>query len=72
MPKGLIEGERTNYHKEQDQTLQSVEEIVRIIQEARTPTEGAKSGGQGTTGVPSDADEEDLESEIDVSGEFVA
>ncbi|KAK4787673.1 hypothetical protein SAY86_011506 [Trapa natans] len=72
LPKELIEVEKTNYQKEQDQTLQSVEEIMRIIEEARTVPEGSKSDAQGATGASLDADEEDLESEVDVSCEFIA
>lgn len=61
-----------NYKTEGDQHLQSVEEIMRIIQEARALGEGSRAGGHGAGG-PSDPDEEeDLESEIDVSGDFVA
>ncbi|KAE9446621.1 hypothetical protein C3L33_21480, partial [Rhododendron williamsianum] len=47
MPKELIEGEKTNYEESShDQPLQSVEEIMRIIQEAKTPGEGSKSKGK--------------------------
>ncbi|KAK8483368.1 hypothetical protein V6N13_097616 [Hibiscus sabdariffa] len=73
LPKELIEIEKTNFaDSERDQPSQSVEEIMRIIQEAKTaPAEGAKVGGQAVAGS-SDPDnaEGDLESEIDVSGDF--
>ncbi|OWM86374.1 hypothetical protein CDL15_Pgr021460 [Punica granatum] len=72
LPKELIEGERTNYETELDKPLQSVEEIMRIIQEARTPGEGSKSGVQSTAGPSNPDEDEDLESDIDVSGEYVA
>lgn len=56
-----------------DQLVQSVEEIMRIIQEARTPGEGSKVDGHSLDGaLDSDDLEADLESEIDVSGEFMA
>lgn len=74
MPKELIEGEKTNYKESSnDQPLQSVEEIMRIIQEAMTPGEGSKSGGQAAVGGSLDPDdlEFDVESEIDLSGDFV-
>lgn len=71
LPKELIEGEKTNYETERDQPLQSVEVVMRIIQEARTPGEGSKVG-QSVAG-PSDPDEDaDLDSEVDNSGDFVA
>lgn len=71
LPKELIKGEKTNYETEQDQPLQSVEEVMRIVQEGRTPAEGSKVG-QGVAG-PSDPDEDaDLDSEVDNSGDFVA
>ncbi|KAL4341542.1 hypothetical protein GQ457_08G025870 [Hibiscus cannabinus] len=73
LPKELIEIEKTNFaDSERDQPSQSVEEIMRIIQEAKTaPAEGAKVGGQAVAGSsdPDDA-EGDLESEINVSGDF--
>lgn len=46
---------------------------MRIIQEARTPGEGSKVDGHSLDGaLDSDDLEADLESEIDVSGEFMA
>ncbi|XVF10937.1 hypothetical protein REPUB_Repub07fG0226400 [Reevesia pubescens] len=75
LPKELVEIEKTNYaESERDQPSQSVEEIMRIIQEAKTPGKGAKVGEQAAaaaagTSEPDDA-EADLESEVDVSGDF--
>ncbi|KAK9275974.1 hypothetical protein L1049_023250 [Liquidambar formosana] len=73
MPKDLIDGEKTNYEEaSRDQPAQSVEEIMRIIQEAKTPGEGSKVGGQSGSGsLDADDLEADLESEIDMSGDFV-
>lgn len=69
MPKELVEGEKTNYH---DQSLQSVDQINRIIQEAKIPSEGSTvADGQAEIGGSLDPDEEefDLENEIDDSGD---
>lgn len=73
MPKELIEGEKTNYEESShDQPLQSVEEIMRIIQEAMTPGEGSKSEWQAAGGsLDPDDLEYDVDSEIDLSGDFV-
>ncbi|XVE57541.1 hypothetical protein DITRI_Ditri04bG0098500 [Diplodiscus trichospermus] len=74
LPKELVEIEKTNFAESaRDQPSQSVEEIMRIIQEAKTLAEGAKVGEQAVAG-PSDPDdaEADLESEVDVSGDFYA
>lgn len=45
---------------------------MRIIQEAKLPGEGSKSSGKSTAGT-SDTDdiEADVESEVDVSGDYV-
>ncbi|CAN1259044.1 Serine/threonine-protein kinase SAPK3 [Linum perenne] len=76
LPKELIEIEKTNYSggAEGDQPSQSVDEIMRIIEEAKVPGEGAKlgtqiSGGIGTSdelGTSMDMDSSEL------SGDFVA
>lgn len=75
MPKELIEGEKTNYEAAGcDQLLQSVEEIMQIIQEAKTPGEGSKLvDGQATGAGSSGPDdfEADLDSEVDNSGEYL-
>uniref|UniRef100_A0A803PMZ3 non-specific serine/threonine protein kinase n=1 Tax=Cannabis sativa TaxID=3483 RepID=A0A803PMZ3_CANSA len=70
LPKELVEVEKTNQAKsETDQNTQSVEEIMRIIQEAKTPGEGSKATtGLGATASTSDPDDE---SEIDVSGDYL-
>ncbi|MBA0554500.1 hypothetical protein Golob_013598, partial [Gossypium lobatum] len=75
LPKELVEIEKMNYAESvRDQPSQSVEEIMRIIQEAKTTTaEGAKVGEQAAAGSSDPDDvEADLESEIDVSGDFEA
>ncbi|KDP30449.1 hypothetical protein JCGZ_17137 [Jatropha curcas] len=70
LPKELIEIEKTNYaESESDQPSQSVDEIMRIIQEAKTPGEAAKVSKQTVAGTSDDFG--DLESEIDESGDFV-
>lgn len=73
MPKELLEVEKTNYtNLENDQPTQSVEEIMRIIQEAKMQGEGAKASGQGATAATgASASDPDDESEIDVSGDYL-
>ncbi|KAK3023220.1 hypothetical protein RJ639_043332 [Escallonia herrerae] len=71
MPKELVEVEKPNY-EDLEQPVQSVEEIMRIIQEAKTPGEGSKAEGEAGSGsMDPDDTEIDLESEIDYSGDFV-
>ncbi|KAI3787527.1 hypothetical protein L1987_42062 [Smallanthus sonchifolius] len=75
MPKELVEGEKTNYENaDRDQLLQSVDEINRIIQEAKVPGEGGSTIVTQLTGVGGslDPDDEDLdlENEIDDSGDY--
>ncbi|KAL8207888.1 hypothetical protein R6Q57_007300 [Mikania cordata] len=77
MPKELVEGEKTNYENANlDQSLQSIDEINRIIQEAKAPGEGgsiAATDGQlaGIGGsIDPDDEEFDLENEIDESGDY--
>ncbi|XP_057976891.1 serine/threonine-protein kinase SAPK3-like [Malania oleifera] len=75
LPKELVEGERTNYREvDHDRPPQDVEEIMRIIQEARTPEAGSKVAGEQAVAGESDPDheEDDIESEVDVSGDFPA
>ena len=70
LPRELLEVEKKSYSKlEDEQPTQSVEEIMRIIQEAKTPGEGAKASGQGAAGAS--ASDHDDESEVDVSGDYV-
>lgn len=60
-------------NKEENDTSQSVEEIVAIIQEARTPGDGPKVGGQ-FLGGSMDLDEIDADGDLDdieTSGDFV-
>ncbi|KOM32517.1 hypothetical protein LR48_Vigan01g207300 [Vigna angularis] len=71
LPKEIIEAERKGFEETtKDQPSQKVEEIMKIIQEARVPGQGSKAGdgigGQGATGS---LDIEDVE-EIDVSGDY--
>lgn len=69
MPKELIEIEKTNYAEAgNDQLSQSVEEVQRIIQEAKTPGEGSKTRLLSAAGA---WDSDDVESEVDVSGDYV-
>ncbi|KAI3501548.1 hypothetical protein L1887_29419 [Cichorium endivia] len=76
MPKDLVEGEKTNYENAGfDQSLQSVDEVNRIIQEAKVPGEGSTTtGGPPEIGGSMDPDEDefDLENEIDYSGDHSA
>ena len=69
-----MEAETTNYEEpRRDQLVQSVEEIMRIIQEAKTPGVGSKVDDLGVDGrLTSDDLEADLESEIDVSIDFTS
>lgn len=70
-----MEGEKTSYNEAgSNQSLQSVEEIMQIIQEAKTPGEQAsKTEGHVAAGSldPEDDAEFDLESEIDSSCDFL-
>lgn len=70
LPKELIEGEKSNYESERDQPVQSEEETMQIIQEARTPGQGHRVGRLGAALEPDTDEEADLESEIDVSCDF--
>lgn len=68
-----MDGEKANYGEASEKSQQRVEDIMRIIQEAKTPGEGSKPG-QAPAGATIDPDdmEGDLESEIDNSDDFVA
>lgn len=71
LPKELIEIEKTNYAKSDcNQPAQSVEEIMRIIQEAKTPGEGGTVAEQAFAGTSDDLDA-DLDAEVDVSGDVM-
>ncbi|KAF2308689.1 hypothetical protein GH714_012940 [Hevea brasiliensis] len=69
-PKELIEIEKKNFaESERDQPIQSVDEVMCIIQEAKMPGEVAKVSEQAIAGTSDDWDA-DLESEIDASGDI--
>ncbi|KAL6178456.1 hypothetical protein ACLB2K_049974 [Fragaria x ananassa] len=72
LAKELIEVEKKSFAEvERDNPTQSIEEINKIIQDARTPGEGSKGVGQAVAGAgPSDSDDVDLDSEVDLSGDF--
>ncbi|KAJ8451043.1 hypothetical protein Cgig2_026852 [Carnegiea gigantea] len=78
LPKDLMEREKTNYTEaDGDEPLQSVEEITRIVQEARTAGKAAAKVadqslrlGSGGSLEPDDAESELVTS--DLSGDFVA
>lgn len=71
LPKELIEGEKTNYEDANcDRPTQSVEEIMRVINEARKPGDLSKAGAMSAFETI-DPDDEDVDSEVDLSGEFV-
>nr|WEU80660.1 serine/threonine-protein kinase SAPK3 [Citrus trifoliata] len=74
LPKEIIEIEKTNYKEAgRDQPTQSVEEIMRIIQEAKMPGEATKVAGQSAAGASDPDDmEDDIESEIDASGDYMS
>jgi len=71
LPKEIIEAERKGFEEpKKDQPSQKVEEIMKIIQEARVPGPGSKAGdGIGGHGGTGSLDIEDVE-EIDVSGDY--
>ncbi|CAI9095574.1 OLC1v1031562C1 [Oldenlandia corymbosa var. corymbosa] len=77
LPKELIDAEKqsssTKHEPDPEQQLQSVEDIMRIIQEAKIPGETPKPETQSSNVGSIDTDdlEGDLESEIDNSGDFV-
>ncbi|KAK9144730.1 hypothetical protein Sjap_004633 [Stephania japonica] len=73
LPKELVEGEETKY-ADRDRPSQSIEEVMRIIQEARTPGDGgttAKDGEKPVEGAEDldDIDAAELEADVDISGE---
>lgn len=74
-PKDLVEGEKTSYkEKESDKQVQSEEEIMQIIQEARIPGEANKDAEHAET-LEDDDEDDDLEAELldsDLSGDFVS
>ncbi|KAM0030322.1 putative protein kinase CAMK-OST1L family [Helianthus debilis subsp. tardiflorus] len=71
MPKELVEGEKTNYENtSRDQSLQSVGEINRIIQEAKTRGEGSTMNGETVIGDGSLDRDNDLEGKDEFSGDY--
>lgn len=71
LPKEIIEAERKGFvETNKDQPSQSVEEIMRIIQEASVPGPGSKVGEGGQAGSGSMNMEDDEEIDVDVSGEY--
>ena len=77
LPKEINEAEKNVNNEEaaeKDHPGQSVEEIMRIVQEARTPGKNSKGVGQAGGGGGSlngeDDDDEDEEPELDVSGDY--
>lgn len=74
MPKEIIEAEKENNKKAEDeQSMQSIEEIMRIIQEARTPGVPSKPGEQAARGGSSADDDAlaDVESDAEGSGDYL-
>ncbi|XAR54882.1 Non-specific serine/threonine protein kinase [Bertholletia excelsa] len=75
LPKEIIEGEKTNYEaSSQDQSLQSVEEIMKIIQEAKIPgLAGKQAAVAAATASSLDPDdmEADLDADVEESGDYV-
>ncbi|KAF8412478.1 hypothetical protein HHK36_000442 [Tetracentron sinense] len=70
LPRELVESEKTNFEDiARDQPAQSVEEIMWIIQEARRPAEGSQVGEQSVLGM---LDPDDVEADVDNSGDFMA
>ncbi|XP_054776010.1 serine/threonine-protein kinase SAPK3-like [Prosopis cineraria] len=73
LPKEIIEAEKkVNEEAQKDQPSQSVEEIMRIVQEAMTPGKDSKGGSQAGGGGSLDGedDDDDEESQLDVSGDY--
>lgn len=66
LPKEIIEIEKNNAQSERDQPAQSVEEIMRIIQEAKIP-----GTSEHVVAGTSDDLEGSLDSDIDVSGDIM-
>ncbi|XP_076881308.1 serine/threonine-protein kinase SAPK3-like [Bidens hawaiensis] len=76
MPKELVEGEKTNYENtSSDRSLQSIEEINRIIQAAKTLGEGSTTirrmaMGVGEDSLDPDDDEIDEDEIVESSGDY--
>ncbi|CAN4127724.1 unnamed protein product [Withania somnifera] len=71
LPKELMDGQHAKYEEASEQLQQSVEEIMKMIQEAKIPGEVSKPEGKNPAGTTEQDDtEEDLESETDSSSDF--
>ncbi|NP_001305523.1 serine/threonine-protein kinase SAPK3-like [Solanum tuberosum] len=71
LPKELMDVEHAKFEESSEQLQQSVEEIMKMIQEAKIPGVVSKSEGKDPAGTAEQDDlEEDLESEIDSSNDF--
>ncbi|CAN4078097.1 unnamed protein product [Withania somnifera] len=71
LPKELMDGQHAKYEEASEQLQQSVEEIMKMIQEAKIPGEVSKPEGKDPAGTTDQDDtEENLESEIDSSNDF--
>ncbi|RRT50094.1 hypothetical protein B296_00014188 [Ensete ventricosum] len=72
LPKEIINGEKTNFEDNHDQPSQSVEEIMRIIEEAKTPAERPKVANNPVSElVEADEVNPDDETEVESSGDFL-
>ncbi|KAM3308631.1 serine/threonine-protein kinase SAPK3 isoform X2 [Capsicum chacoense] len=72
LPKNLMDGRNVNYGEASGQQLQRVEDIMRIIQEAKFLGEGSKYGqAPEEATIDPDDSEGDLESEIETSGDYI-
>ncbi|PHT58387.1 Serine/threonine-protein kinase SAPK3 [Capsicum baccatum] len=71
LPKELMDGQQAKYEEASEQLQQSVEEIMKMIQEAKIPGVVSKPEGKDPAGTTvQDDTEEDLESEVDSSSDF--
>lgn len=71
LSKELIEAEKTNCeNRENGEQLQSVEEIMNIIQEAKTPAAGALAVNRSALGSTEDDLDANVDAEVDESSDF--
>ncbi|URE07602.1 serine threonine-protein kinase [Musa troglodytarum] len=72
LPKEIINGEKTNFEGNHDQPSQSVEEIMRIIEEAKKPAERPKVANNPVSElVEVDEADPEEETEVESSGDFL-
>lgn len=72
LPKEIINGEKTNFEGNNDQPSQSVEDIMRIIEEAKKPAEHPKVANNPVSElVEVDEVDPDDETEVESSGDFL-